>query len=132
MKRIGITVAAASLLAVGIAHAEPFRAESRVYVTPRGDGTFSIPASTPYGSVGAWCAAADYAIDVLRVAGTTRLYVLQPQTLPSSDVIFGTSPRGVTPISTLTPSGGLRTPGANLSVDHAYQFCHDVRLRDRP
>jgi hypothetical protein len=114
----------------GAAQAQSYRAENRVVVTPSGGGSFSVPSSGKYGARGAWCAAASFAQDVQGASGTTRIYVQQPKASNSGPVIFGTTPGGTTPVAVLGTTAALRTAGSNLSIDHAMQFCQDVRLRN--
>lgn len=114
-----------------LASAQSFRAENRVVVTPAGAGSFSVPSGGKYGARGAWCAAADYAMDVLGQRGTARVYVQQPKTTNSGAVIFGLDPAGAAPTAVSSTSAALRVAGSNLSIDHAFQFCSDARLRRR-
>ncbi|MEM7520340.1 MAG: hypothetical protein AAF307_04820 [Pseudomonadota bacterium] len=110
------------------AQAQTFKAENDVTVTPLGGGTFAAATLGRYGARGAWCAAADYAIDVLGAPGTARLYVTQPKTTNSGPVGFSLSPGSTTPSAVSSTSAAIRTAGANLSVDHAFQFCYDARI----
>lgn len=128
MHKFSMALAAALTLTAGIADAQTFRAENRVTVTDQGNGLFSVPSGNRYGARGAWCAASDYAQDVLNARGTDRLYVRMPQTTNSGPVTFGLAPGNTTPVSVTGVSSALRTAGANLSVDHAFQFCYDARL----
>lgn len=128
MSKFTLALAATLALTAGIADAQTFRAENRVTVTGQGDGLFSVPSGSRYGARGAWCAAADYAMDVLNARGNDRLYVRSPQTTNSGPVTFGLTPGNTTPTSVLGVSAALRDAGASLSVDHAFQFCYDTRL----
>ncbi|MFC6638176.1 hypothetical protein GV827_13975 [Sulfitobacter sp. JBTF-M27] len=112
--------------------AQTFKAENRVIVTPQSNGLFSVSAGNYWGARGAWCAAADYAMDVLGASGTTRLYVQVPTTTPSGPVTFGLTPGNTTPVGVVSVSASLRTAGSNLSIDHAFQFCYDARLQSIP
>lgn len=131
LRYIALIAAVASVGATSTS-AQTFRAENRVIVTPQANGLFSVSAGNYWGARGAWCAAADYAMDVLGASGTTRLYVRVPTTTPSGAVTFGLTPGDTTPIGVVSVSASLRTAGSNLSVDHAFQFCYDARLQNIP
>ncbi len=132
-------MAAAAAFALSLAapaSAQTFRAENRVYVNPLPSGAFEVIEGGGYGARGLWCAAADYATDVLGASGITRLYVQQARgnsiTQPGrKGVVFGLDPAGAVPSSALVLGNSIRTPGANLSVAHAQQFCADFRLNNR-
>jgi hypothetical protein len=116
------------VLLSSVAQAQSFAAKSQVSVQPLAGGSFSTSASGKFGARGAWCAAADYALSVLGKSGTTRIYVQQPASTRSGPVVFGLDPAGASPASVFSTSAALRTPGSNLSIDHAIQFCADARL----
>lgn len=120
--------AALMLAAPTVTDAQTFQAENRVMVTDLGNGTFSVPTRNAFGARGTWCAAADYAMSVLGASGTSRVYVRDAKTAPSDSVVFALSAGDTTPAGVSSVAAGLRTPGANLSVDHAFQFCYDARL----
>jgi len=124
---------AGALVALGIsatpALAETFTAENKVVVTGVSDSLISVPSGGRFGARGAWCAAADYATDVLHAPGAARLYVQNPATSPSGAVVFGLTPGNTTPTRVTSTSAALRRAGSNLSINHAMQFCHDARLR---
>ncbi|MEW9921775.1 hypothetical protein AB2B41_19380 [Marimonas sp. MJW-29] len=128
---LGLLTAIAASAATSLP-AQSFRAENDVLVTDLGGGLFSAETRTRYGARGAWCAAADYAIDVLRAPGTARIYVREPKASNSAPVVFSLSPGTTSPVGVSSTSAALRTAGANLSVDHAFQFCYDARLKNRP
>ncbi|MEL7099220.1 MAG: hypothetical protein AAGM84_10370 [Pseudomonadota bacterium] len=114
------------------ASAQSFQAENDLTVNAV-PGGFEVIESGSFGARSIWCAASDYAQDVLGVAGTSRLYVLSPrgaaQTAPGrKGVTFTTDASAVSPVQTLVLGSSIRTPGSNLSVDHSYQFCYDRRL----
>ncbi|MEM6941955.1 MAG: hypothetical protein AAF943_05155 [Pseudomonadota bacterium] len=127
MKLVSLFAAVGIALASQAA-AQTFRAENRVTVTPQSGGLFSVPTNTSFGARGAWCAAADYAIDVLGVSDGNRLYVRNPQSSNSGPVVFGISPGSTTPAAVSGISSALRLAGSNLSINHAYQYCHDTNL----
>lgn len=110
------------------AAAQTFRAENRVTVTSQGNGLFAAQTNSNFGARGAWCAGADYAIRVLGAQGSERLYVRVPKASNSAPVTFALSPGNTTPVGVSGTSVALNTAGSNLSVNHAYQFCHDARL----
>ena len=129
MRSLLLSVGAALAFAVpGIADAQTFRAENRVVVTDLGNGTFSVPTRNRFGARGTWCAAADYAMSVLGASGTSRVYVRSAKTGPSDPVTFALNAGDATPVAVGSIAAALRAPGANLSVDHAFQFCYDARL----
>ena len=135
LKSYLIHIALALALATPLA-AQSYRAENRVTVNPLPGGSFEVIEGGGFGARGMWCAAADYARDVLRARGTTRIYILGPRgnslTVPGrKGVIFTLDPKGLTPEPVFIVGASLRRPGANLSVDHAYTFCADYKLRNR-
>lgn len=116
--------------------AQSFRAENRVVVNPLPGGEFEVIESHGFGARGLWCAAADYAREVLGAAGTSRVYVRQARgpsvTKPGrKGVIFTLDPSGLQASRVFITGGSLRIVGANLSVDHAYIFCADSKLQNR-
>ncbi|WP_299874163.1 hypothetical protein [uncultured Sulfitobacter sp.] len=124
-----------STLALALALATPaaaqtFRAENRVDVTPVANG-FAIADGNGQWARGMWCAAADYARDVLGAGGTQRIYVAKSKGRGAGNpVIFTLDPTGLTPSSVTFLSSSIKTPGANLSVDQANVYCADFRLRN--
>lgn len=126
--RLASILTCIGVLCASTTAADTFRADNRVVVTGQGNGLFSVPTASDFGARGAWCAAADYAIDVLKVSDRTRLYVRVPKSSNSGPVVFGISPGSTSPTSVSGISSALSTPGANLSVNHAYQYCHDALL----
>lgn len=113
--------------------AQEFRAENRVTVTPVSGG-FAISNGNGYGARGMWCAAADFARDRLGAQGTDRVYIRDarsPGIGQRAPVVFTLSSAGLQPSGVLSVGASLRTPGANLSVDHAQQFCADARFINR-
>ena len=127
---LAFVVSAAPLSAQG------YRAENRIHVNPLAGNVFEVIEGRGYGARGMWCAAADYAKDVLRAPGTSRLYVHTARgpsiTQPGRKAAaFTLDPTGLTPSGAMIVTISVRTPGANLSVDHAYSFCADARLINR-
>ena len=79
-----------------------------------------------------WCAAADYARDVLGARGTHRIYVARDRAPGQrGPVRFTLDPSGLTPVTVVLTGASIRQAGANLSVDHAQSFCADFRLTNR-
>jgi len=125
---VGLSLAAAPL------SAQSFRAENRVIVNSLGGTDFEVIEGGEFGARSIWCAASDYAQDVLGASGTQRLYVTgaraAARTLPGrKGVVFSTEAPEGGGSSVLVLSSSIRTVGSNLSVDHSYQFCRDRRLR---
>lgn len=123
-------VAALALIS-GAALAQSFNIRSPSAVTPVSADTFAIDAGGEYGARGTWCSAANYAFKDLGVRGNTRLFVLEGHQRPSGRILFGIAPGATSPIGVSSIAAALKTPGANLSVDHAFGFCADVRLKNR-
>jgi hypothetical protein len=123
-----LTMAAVVALAAVPAVAQTFRAENRVDVTPALNNAFQISSGGDYGARGMWCAASDYAQDVLGASGTSRIYITEPRTSTSGPVKFSLDANGTQGKSVSIVGASLRQLGANLSVDHAYQFCYDARI----
>lgn len=128
MRYFSIVLAAVAGLSATVAPAQTYRAENDVIVTPQEGGLFAAETGKRFGANGAWCAAADYAMDELGAGATTRIYVRVAKTSPSAPVIFGLTPGDANPVGVSSTSAALRTVGANLSVGHAFQFCHDARI----
>jgi len=123
-----IAFALVALIAVP-ASAQTFRAENQVDVVPTAGG-FAVQNGGGFGARGMWCAAADFARDRLGARGVDRIYVRTGRTPgvgQRAPVEFTLDPAGLTPSSVLIAGSGLRTPGANLSVDHAHIFCDDAK-----
>lgn len=112
------------------ASAQDFRAENRVTVTPV-DGGFQIADGAGFGARGMWCAAADYANDVLGARSNARIYVVGPRLSFDAPVTFSLDPAGNDPKRVLILSQSLRAAGSNLSLAHAHSFCADARLINR-
>ncbi|MEM9968076.1 MAG: hypothetical protein AAF755_08260 [Pseudomonadota bacterium] len=127
MVRLTVLIALISCLAVPLA-AQEFRASNRVPVTGTSD-TINVLGDGGFGARGIWCAAADYALRVLRVPGNTRLYVREARRTPP--FVFTLDAAGAASSSVLVLSSSLRQPGSNLSVNHALGFCADAKLINR-
>lgn len=120
-------------LAVGLAlwaisaSAQIYRAENRVQVAPAGGSDFVVRGGGGWGAQGTWCAASDYARNVLGASNTTRIFVDHQPKLPKRSVKFTLSQEGLTRTSTGSLSTMLKTPGTSVSVGGAYQYCIDIR-----
>jgi hypothetical protein len=126
-----LTVAALAVALAAPVAAQTFRAENRVNVTAVAGG-FTVENGAGFGARGMWCAAADYARDVLDARGTQRIYVAEDRKMRQrGPVKFTLDSAGLTPSSILILGSSIRTAGANLSVDHAGQFCADSKLVNR-
>ena len=113
--------------------AQDFRADNRVQVTAV-PGGFAVADGGGFGARGMWCAAADYARQVLGASGISRVYVAEgrrPGLGQRAPVKFTTDPTGLTPSPVFVVGASLRRAGASLSVDHAIQFCADAKLSRR-
>ena len=131
MYRILVVALAASVALP--AAAQTFQAENSVTVTPVSGG-FEIANGGGYGARGMWCAAADYARDVLGAAGNARIYIARgrkPGIGQRAPVLFTLDPAGLSPTPVIIVGASLRRAGASLSVDHAQQFCTDARIINR-
>jgi hypothetical protein len=119
-----------TLFALGLAMAAPlaaqdFTAVNRIAVTGNAQ-QIVVTEDGDFGARSTWCAAADFARRGLGRAGTDRLYVAEGNRNPP--FAFTLDPAGLTPTSASVLGASLRTPGANLSVDHAASFCADHYL----
>jgi len=130
MRRILTTCILTAALATPLS-AQTFRAENRVTVTP-GSGGFSVENGGGQGARGMWCAAADYARDVLGASGSQRIYVAEDRARGQrGPVRFTLDATGLTPSRVSILGSSIRTAGANLSVGHAISFCADFKLSSR-
>ena len=119
-------IAALTVAAMAIpAHAQTFRAENMVRVTPVAGGLFSVESSPKFGVPGQWCAAADYAVRVRGANWQDRIFVQGKG--PNRSVVFSIGAKGQTPKSVLSLSATANTPGANFTVQRAYAFCIEQR-----
>ncbi len=127
------TVLIAALFVAAPVSAQSFFAENRVVVNGTAGG-FEVSGGGGYGARGMWCAAADFARDVLGAAGVDRIYIAQGRTPgfgQRAPVRFTLDPTGLLPKPVFVVSASLRQAGSNLSVDHAYQFCADAKVINR-
>ena len=123
---------AAAFLAVPVS-AQAFKAENRVIVLPV-PGGFAVKSDGGFGARGMWCAAADYARDVLGARGGQQLYVAEgrrPGLGQRAPVRFTLDPTGLVPRGVFIVGNSLQTAGSTLTVDHAYSFCADARVINR-
>jgi len=120
-------ILAGAAIAAGLAAApaQAYQTPHSIDVTAQ-NGGFLVADGGGFGARGMWCAAAQYASNVAGASGTQRIYVAKPAN--RSGVLFTLNPRGLQPKSVSITGASIRTRGANLSVDHAIQFCSDFRL----
>ena len=131
--RRALSACLAALLFTTPAAAQAFRAENRVTVLPA-PGGFDVQSGGGYGARGMWCAAADYARDVLGARGSEALYVAQgrrPGLGQRAPVRFTLDPAGLAPRSVLIVGSSLQTAGSTLTVNHALGFCADAKVINR-
>ncbi len=105
--------------------AQAFEARNEVAVTAA-PGGFMVDNDGESGASGMWCAAADYASEVLGLPASDRLYIAQgrePGLGQRDPVLFTTDPAGVSSAPVLIVGASLRRGGASLSIGHALQFC---------
>lgn len=130
--RATLTLTLVASLAVVPAAAQSFRAENRLKVAAV-DGGFEAIEGGDFSNRGLWCAGADYAFRVAGASNTDRLYVKAARAPAQTDprrkaVTFTLDPTGLDPTPARFIGASLKTPGSNLAVAHAYQFCADSRL----
>lgn len=132
MKRFSFLLALCALAGPALS-SEVFRAENRATVVGE-PGGFQVQGDGGYGARGVWCAAADYARDVLGAHGFARIYVAEgraPGFGQRGPVHFTLDPAGLRPSPVFVVGASLQTAGATLSVDHAQTFCADAKLLRR-
>jgi hypothetical protein len=106
--------------------ASTFEAKNGVLVAQTANG-FVVDGGNGFGARGMWCAAADYAFEVVGAATAQRLYVGN-STGNRNRVAFTLNEQGLSPTSVASVGASIAQPGANLSVAHALSFCADHRL----
>jgi hypothetical protein len=109
--------------------AQAFEADNGVGVDAA-QGGILVTGDAGQGARGMWCAAADYARDVLGAAGYQRLYVAvarSPGLGQRAPVLFTTDAAGLDPAPVFLVGASLARAGSSLSVDHALGFCRDAR-----
>jgi len=115
------------------AAAQTYQAINRLYVIPVSGTDFEVIEDHGEGPRGMWCAAASYAHDRLGASGGARLYVKNARS-PSvsvsgrTGVVFTLDEASLTVPPTRSYSVSVRTPGLNLPVGHAIEFCKDFIL----
>ncbi|EEB86256.1 hypothetical protein [Roseobacter sp. GAI101] len=115
------------------AAAQTYQAVNLLYVFPVAGGDFEVVEDHGEGPRGMWCAAASYAQDRLGASGSARLYVKTargPSVSVSgkSGAVFTLDEASLTVPPTRSYSVSVRTPGLNLPVGHAVEFCKDFIL----
>lgn len=111
-------VIAAVLCSAAPAHA--YLAQNDLRVEGQGE-RFEVLASPGMGPARAWCAAGDYAVTMLGVAGTTPLWrVSEPPRAQGAGIVFSLSPAGAATNSGLVQ---LSVSDASLTAGAAQSLC---------
>lgn len=120
-----------ALLAVALATlvlprtAAAFTAQNGMVVDPRPDGSFTVNWTGRSGAPNFWCAAGDYAMQVLSLPGNTRIYRYDPPVRRAGQgITFGLDAGRAQPSGLLKLQGGY-----GLAAAHARQFCFMGRGR---
>lgn len=118
-----------AITAVGLAtSASAFTSEDGSKVEPLSNGDVRVFEERFFGVRGLWCGAADYAFRVKKARGPERIYLKEPQTRgTNSSAVFTMDSSGLTPVRPQNISDYGKTPGANFSVQRAFQFCIQLR-----
>lgn len=119
------------------AAAQAYRAENWLIVVPLSTQDFEVIEDHGAGARHIWCAAAEFAQDVLGLPRDERLFIKTPRG-PSlsgvgrTGVVFTTDPTRVSGETEQSYSVTVRRAGENLPSHHARQFCLDrlIELRD--
>lgn len=127
MTKTAFTLVLGLAMGATAASAQVYRAENRVQVAPAGGSSFVVRGGGGWGAQGTWCAASDYARNVLGAGNTTRIFVDNQPNLANRHVKFTLSQGNLTRTSPGSISAALRSPGASISVGGAYQYCVDIR-----
>lgn len=109
------------------ASARTFIAENNIPVVSSGGSSFVVQGQGGWGAQGAWCAASDYARQVLGASNTQRIFVDNQPRLPKRHTKFTLSQNGLKRTSVLSLSATLNTPGTSVSVGGGHQYCIDIR-----
>lgn len=111
------------------AQAEAWRAWNFLRVNPETQAEFEVIRRGGAGAADLWCAAGDYAMRVLRVPATTRIYLVEgPHTARTERNRIAVSFSLVAPDGTDTSRRFvLRSDaiGDNLSATFAQQYCYN-------
>ena len=112
------------------AAAQAYRAENWLLVVPLNTFDFEVIEDRGVGARGIWCAAGEFAQNVLALPAEERLYIKTPRG-PS---VSGVGRRGVVFTTDASRAEGdagqsysvtVRRAGENLPSHHARQFCRD-------
>lgn len=129
-------VAALTVAIVAPSSVFAFRASNYLRVNPEGPATFEVIQRGGISAGDAWCAAGEYAIRMLRVAGNQRIYLIEGKHIARTEERrrFGysfslTPPPGADPNARSPLTLSLNNIGDNLSAVSARQYCYD-RLGD--
>lgn len=112
--------------------ASAYTAINGLTVNPVGQGAYEVVSYGGDGPRQIWCAAGQYARQMLGHGNNARVSILRgygpSATIPGKrGVTFTTAPtNGPRPGSNGNYSVSIRTPGFNLSTAHAEGFCQDV------
>jgi hypothetical protein len=115
------------------AAAQAYRAENWLIVVPLTARDFEVIEDHGAGARHIWCAAADFAQNVLGLPRGERLFVKTPRG-PSvsgvgrTGVVFTTDPERVSGDTGQSYSVTVRRAGENLPSHHARQFCLDRQI----
>lgn len=115
------------------AAAQAYRAENWLIVVPLTARDFEVIEDHGAGARHIWCAAADFAQNVLGLPRGERLFVKTPRG-PSvsgvgrTGVVFTTDPGRVSGDTGQSYSVTVRRAGENLPSHHARQFCLDRQI----
>ena len=115
------------------AAAQAYRAENWLIVVPLTARDFEVIEDHGAGARHIWCAAADFAQNVLGLPRGERLFVKTPRG-PSvsgvgrTGVVFTTDPERVSGDPGQSYSVTVRRAGENLPSHHARQFCLDRQI----
>lgn len=112
--------------------AAAFRAQNTLKVNPEGQGQFEVIQSGGVTAGDVWCAAGDYAMRVLGVAGTQRVYLVEGKHTARTEERrrFGysfslTPPPEAQNFPTSPLLLSLKNVGDSLSATSAQQYCYD-------
>ncbi|WP_050930254.1 hypothetical protein [Aestuariivita boseongensis] len=109
-----------------------FRAQNTLKVNPEGQGQFEVIQRGGVSPGDIWCAAGDYAMRVLGVQGTQRVYLVEGKHIARTEerrrfgYSFSLTPPPEAQNFTSSPlTLSLRAIGDSLSAVTAQQYCYD-------
>ena len=119
------------------AAAQAYRAENWLVVVPLTARDFEVIEDHGAGARHVWCAAAEFAQDVLGLPRSERLFIKTPlgpslSGVGRTGVVFTTDPERASGDRGQSYSVTINRAGENLPSHHARQFCLDriIELRD--